>query len=81
MSGTHPDLHELGVQCGYELLGTPRDVSNTEYETLRDNMNFCIGLDSVAMQCDACGWYCEPDEIDGDGCCDDCREETEDDAD
>lgn len=35
-------------------------------------------LDEEVMLCEACGWWCDPHEIDGDGNCNDCSEDEHD---
>lgn len=33
-------------------------------------------LDSITMECENCGWWCETGEIDENNVCDDCREDA-----
>ena len=64
------------------LLGTCTNVDDVLQEVFGDDsltltdfpMELLHDLDDGAMQCESCGWWCEPGELDDDQTCGDCRE-------
>lgn len=71
------------VDVGETLLGTCGDVDDElskafgeEGLTLVDfSAELLRELDDTAMLCEACGWWCEPGELDDDQVCGDCSSE------
>lgn len=78
------DLILAGQMVGTYLLGTcSSEASVMEWKEIhKDALNhsaFCEGLDSVAIYCESCGWWVEPEEIgtDGQQCADCCAEDED----
>ena len=67
---------EMGIEAGHLLLGTSAMISDIgeEFEALEDNSDFCTALDTVAMKCECCSWWCEPCELNEEGECRDCAD-------
>lgn len=72
---------EIIREIADELGGTCRSL-----DTALEERGFDIGnvpsvlleaLDAEVMLCETCGWWCDSDEIDDDGNCNDCRKDED----
>lgn len=69
--------------AGEAMLGTSGDVidalrrefGDDELEIDAFSVELLQEFDEITLECEACGWYCEPGEIDDNQTCDDCRDE------
>ena len=60
--------YALGIEVGEALLGTSEQLSNMLEAMdldrhLDDDLDFCAGLDGVALMCESCNWWCEPSDM------------------
>jgi len=75
---TAPSRREVVFQVAAELVGTCQSLENAltchglKFEDL--TQEDCALLDDNALQCDGCGWWCEPEEMYNDSECTDCHE-------
>jgi len=62
-----------------DLQGTAQDLDKVlgdhglTFEGL--SVQEALQLDSIVLLCDGCGWWCEADEMDEEGFCEDCRDD------
>lgn len=60
--------------CADELLGSATTITEVLTAAEQDNQKFLEALDERVMQCDACGWWVEADDVNGDNVCSECAE-------
>lgn len=75
-------------EVAYALLGTCESPDYIVARTLDDDtiedfvgdmsMAQCHLFDSIAMACEGCGWWYDPDDIDAECYCTDCSERDDD---
>jgi len=70
-----PTMKERGTEVGNELLGSCGAIGDHATDEEQNNGEFCAELEEVTQQCDTCGWWCEPGEMNDTGVCEDCAEE------
>lgn len=52
--------YDRGVRCGERLIGTPSSIEKeAEDGDEFESQEFLDGVDSVAFECNECGWWCE----------------------
>jgi len=56
-----------------QLIGTCLPLSGVLTEEEMEDRIFLAALDERALECECCGWWYEPDELDDDQVCRDCR--------
>jgi len=69
-----------GTEVGEALLGTCQSVFHAleeDEQHLINDKEFCEALDEVAMNCNTCGWWVGPEEIDEEGDCEQCQGERD----
>ena len=77
----HVNLEKIRKVADF-LIGTCKAVDDAlcdqfgEGVTLTD-INFMLlqELDSITTECDSCGWWCEPSELNEDQICNDCADD------
>jgi hypothetical protein len=64
LQGTCGSLDTALEERGFDIDAVPAALLDT--------------IDEEVMLCETCGWWCDPYEINDDGNCEDCREDTND---
>ena len=57
------------------LLGTCKSLESETTEEEREDTAFLRALDDEIFLCDQCGWWCEVEECNEEGFCEDCADE------
>jgi hypothetical protein len=60
------------VEIAEELNGSCTDLADVLEPGEIDDVPLLQAVEAAACQCEVCGWWDEPDEMDGDGVCTDC---------
>lgn len=69
------DITRRAQEAGEELLGTCKSIDEAATAEEQGSRLFCEALDETAVLCSTCGWWCDPEEFEGDtDVCADCEE-------
>lgn len=57
-----------------QLLGTCKSLSDFATEDEQNNREFCAVLDDHVLSCEQCNWWCDANEVNDEGVCNDCKD-------
>jgi hypothetical protein len=67
-------LEDRAHEVAESILGTCDGLDQHATEEERDSREFSAALDDRVALCECCGWWVEADEVDRDGCCEECSD-------
>lgn len=82
MSEHEDKTRQRAIEVSERLLGTCaslHDILDDDERGIENDLTFCAVLDDQVAECSACGWWCEPGELNDDSECADCADEEDDD--
>lgn len=60
-----------------ELIGTCQSLHEVVQDGETDDPAWCLQFDEITMSCETCGWWVDSHEIDRNGNCEQCQEESD----
>ena len=70
MTLTKTEFFHAGQDYGQMIVGTcqgeemylemvAEKYGVDDVDTLKNNLDFCLGMDDITFMCEVCGWWCE----------------------